>query len=222
MFRYYIKNLNMLEQDVLEELDTIVKVIFPNSMTLLQIKQEYTSVPFSVFFVKNDGQVIYCSLILSSHPTLYMYYICVPEKFRSSGVFKKAFRYLKHMYTKNGFTSFALDASEESDPNMNQQKRLLIFSSMGFRLSKLKNKSPFKKHDDPKTYIVTSFGKGELLDRQGDQYLALINGEKKTLNLKQIKGCVSDMMSENPDICPMVMKLNKTQRNTRRRASVKR
>jgi hypothetical protein len=220
MFRYYIINLNSLEQDLLEELDTIVKVVFPNSMTLSQIKQEYTTVPFSVFFVKNEGQIIYCSLILSSHPTLYIYYICVPKKFRSSGVFKRALRYLKHMYSKNGFTSFALDASEESDPNMNQQKRLVIFSSLGFRLSKLKNKSPFKKHDDPKTYVVTLFGKGQLLEQQGDRYVALINGEKKALNLKQIKGCVSDMMSENPDICPMIMKLNQNQRNTRK-ASVK-
>ena len=210
MFRYDIKPLKTLDQESLEELDKLVIKTFPNSLTLAQIKQQYSSVPFSVFFVSNSGKIMLVSLLLPSNPTLYLYYICVPKQFRSQGIFKRALKYLKEVFLKQKYTSFALDASEESDNKMNQKKRLVIFSNLGFRLSSYKNPSPFESHDDPKTYVVTNQGKGELVEQVGDKYIVLLNYQKQEFSLNQIKGCVSDLWSDAPDLCPLTMKLAPT------------
>ena len=216
MFRYYIQNLNKIDQANLILLDELVVKTFPNSLTLEQIKNQYIDVPFSVFFIKNKGDLVFCSLIFSSRPTLYLYYICVPKAYRSTGVFRKALGYLKSKFIELGYKKFALDASEEKDAHMNQKKRIQIFLHMGFRLSNRKNPSPFVKHADPKTYLVTNSGKAELLEVLGDQYIILLNGEKKTITLDSIKGCVSDLWSDLPDLCPMTMQLPLNRNKTRR------
>jgi len=216
MFRYFIKSLNKLDQPTLLLLDELVVKTFPNSLTLQQIKNQYSGVPFSVFYVKNEGSIILCSLIFSSRPTLYLYYISVPKEFRSTGVFKRALIYLKAKFIGLGYKKFALDASEEKDAHMNQKKRIQIFLHLGFRLSNRKNPSPFVKHADPKTYVLTNSGKAELLEVIGNQYIVLLNGEKKTITLNQIKGCVADLWSDIPDLCPMIMQLPLPRNKTRR------
>ena len=197
-------------------LDELVIKTFPNSLTLGQIKNQYIGVPFSVFFVKSEGSLIFCSLIFSSRPTLYLYYICVPKELRSSGIFKRALSYIKSKFIEQGYKKLALDASDEKDGLMNQKKRLEIFSRLGFRISNRKNPSPFEQHSDPKTYLVTNFGGGELIEQMGDSYVVLLNGEKKTITLNQIKGCVSDLWSNTPDLCPMILKLPLSKNKTRR------
>lgn len=207
MFRYHIKTLNEMSKDLLEEIDILIRKSFPDSTTLSDIRQQYMQVPFSVFYIKNQNTIIFVSLLFSSHPTLYLYYICVPKEFRSTGVFKRALKYLKSLFTKRGYTKFALDASEERNVNMNQKKRIAIFLSLGFRISPLKNPSPFLLHTDPKTYVNTSVGVGELVEQIGDNYIVLLNEKKKTLKLEQIKGFLSDPSSSVPDVCPMIMTL---------------
>ena len=207
MFRYYIENLNELSQEAVDELDILIRKSFPGSLTLSDIRQQYKSVPFSVCFVKNQNTLIFCSLLFASHPTLYLYYICVPKEFRSTGVFKRALKYLKQVFAKRKYTRFALDASEEKDAHMNQKKRINIFLSLGFRISPLKNPSPFIEHTDPKTYVRTSVGTGELVEQIGDEYFVLLNDKRRSLTLNQIKGCISDLSSSDPDLCPMTMSI---------------
>jgi hypothetical protein len=207
MFKYHIENLKNLDMLTIEQLDKLVMKTFPNSLTLEQIKQQYVDVPFSVFFVKSGGSIVFLSLIFSSRPTLYFYYICVPKEYRQTGIFKRAMTYIKPKYSQQGYTRFALDASEEKNSHMNQKKRIDIFMHMGFKISNRKNPSPFQQHADPRTYLLTTLGKAELLEQLSEQYIVLLNGEKRTITLKQIKGCVSDLMSDTPDLCPMIMNI---------------
>jgi len=209
MFRYHIKNLNEISQTDLENLDILIRKSFPGSLTLSDIRQQYMNVPFSVFFVKQQAVVMFCSLLFPSHPTLYLYYICVPKEFRSTGIFTRALKYLKPLFMRQGYTKFGLDASEEKNSHMNQKKRIAIFLKMGFRLSPLKNPSPFIENTDPKTYVNTSVGVGELVEQIGDDYIILLNGLRRPLKIHQIKGCVSDLSSLEPDLCPMIMTVGK-------------
>lgn len=209
MYRYYIKHLKNIDSTTLEKLDILVINSFPNSLTLEEIKKQYADTPFSVFYIIEERSIVFCSLIFSKRPTLYLYYICVPKDLQGTGVLKRALKYIKPKFSKLGYTKLALDASEEKDAYMNQKKRIQIFMNLGFKKSPLKNPSPFQTHADPKTYLDTTLGKGELVQVVDDMYIVLLNGEKKAIRLNQIRGCISDLWSDTPDICPMNMDLRK-------------
>lgn len=218
MFRYFIKNINDLEHDCFEKLDSLTKACFPNSLSLSDMKHKYSTIPLLVFYIKHNKEYIYFTLLYDKRPTLYIYYICVPIQYRGKGILKRAIKYLKTVYSKKSYTSFALDASEEQESQMDQKTRIQIFSKMGFYISHLKNESPFEKHKDPKTYVVTSSGKGLLTEKKGNQYYVLINGVNAPFLIGQIDGCLSDMFSDEPDICPMKMDLlrrNSTRKNVK-------
>lgn len=206
-----IKPLSSIDSVTLVKMDALCKEAFPNSSNLTQIKNSYSNVPFLLYYVtSSDGEILYLTLMLQKYPTLYLYYICVPKAHRGSGVFKRAFKYLRTAYVKKGYRYFALDASEESVSDTNLTQRLKIFTSFGFNLSSLKNPSPFITYADPHTYLVTKFGKGHLLGSRAGKYRVSINGVSTLIDLEDITGCVSDLSSDVPLICPMKMALANT------------
>jgi hypothetical protein len=206
----HIKSLNSIDLATLEKMDVLCEEAFPNSSTLTDIKNTYSKVPFLLYYVTNlGGEIHYLTLMLPKYPTLYLYYICVPKAYRGNGIFKRAFKYLRATYIKKGYRYFALDASEESVSDTNQAQRLKIFSSFGFILSPLKNPSPFVNNADPHNYVLTKFGKGQLMEHKAGKYRVLINGNSRLVNLEDITGCVSDLSSDQPLICPMKMGLGR-------------
>lgn len=207
MLHNYIEKLRTLSTEELLNIDKVIVESFPNSMTLTQIKAGFLNVPFSVYFVKKDENIVFCALILSKYPTLYLYYICVPKLVRGSGMFKKCFSYLKRLYIKKGYRYFALDASDEVGQNINQQVRLQIFSKMGFRISVKKNPSPFVKYDDMNTYLVTKKGTGRLIKFLNNRYLISINDTQFYLALDDISYSVSHIDSTESEVCPMKLSL---------------
>jgi len=205
----HIISLNSIDLATLEKMDTLCQEAFPYSSTITDIKNSYGHVPFLLYYVTNtSSEIQYLTLMLQKYPTLYLYYICVPKKYRGAGVFKRAFNYLRSTYIKKGYRYFALDASEESVSDTNQAQRLKIFSSLGFRISPLKNPSPFSNNTDPNNYLVTKFGKGRLVEYKAGKYRVFINGKSHLLNLDDITGCVSDLSSDTPLICSMKMALS--------------
>jgi len=206
MVKYFIKDLHDLDSQDYADISSLFQVSFPNSVGLDGLISDYKHVGFSLFFAKSNNKVIFVTLILAKRPTLYLYYVCVCPESRGSGIFKRAYKELKAIYLKKGFTTFALDASEEENvpPGMTQAKRIQIFNRLGFHIVPKKNPNPFKPHTgDLKTYVILKEGKAQLLSRNSNQYLILINGVKKAVGLGDILGCVDDMGSVGPDICPM-------------------
>lgn len=221
----HIKPLNSIDEITLGKMDALCMEAFPNSSNITQIKNSYSYIPFLLYYVtSSSGEILYLTLMLQKYPTLYLYYISVPKAHRGSGVFKRAFKYLRTAYVKKGYRYFALDASEESVSDTSQAQRLKIFTSFGFSLTSLKNPSPFITYADPHTYLVTKFGKGRLLGGRAGKYRVSINGMSRLMNLEDITGCVSDLSSNEQLICPMKMSLNtgnahNTKKNNRKNAN---
>jgi hypothetical protein len=210
----HIISLNSIDLATLEKMDVLCKEAFPYSSNMTAIKNSYGNIPFLLYYITNsNGEILYLTLMLQKYPTLYLYYICVPKAYRGEGVFKRAFNYLRSAYIKKGYRYFALDASEESVSDTDQAQRLKIFSSFGFNLAPMKNPSPFVNNADPNNYLLTKFGKGRLVEHKAGKYLVLINGKGLLLNLEDITGCVSDLSSDAPLICPMKMQLTYNSKN---------
>jgi len=206
MIKYFIKDLQGLDYQDYTDISSLFQVSFPNSIGLDGLIENYKHVGFFLFFARENTKLTFVSLILAKRPTLYLYYVCVNPESRGSGVFKRAYKQLRTIYLKKGFTTFALDASEEENvpPGMTQPKRIQIFNRLGFHIVAKKNPNPFKPHTgDLQTYVILKEGKAQLLSRNSNQYLVLLNGVKKTVGLGDILGCVDDMDSVGPDVCPM-------------------
>ena len=206
MVKYFIRDLDKLDSQDYTDISSLFQVSFPNSVGLDGLVKNYKHVGFSMFFAKENNNITFVSLILAKRPTLYLYYVCVNPESRGSGVFKRAYKELRAIYLKKGFTTFALDASEEENvpPGITQTKRIQIFNRLGFHIVTKKNPNPFKPHTgDLQTYVILKEGKAQLLTRNSNQYLVLLNGVKKAVGLGDILGCVDDMGSDGPDVCPM-------------------
>ena len=206
MVKYFFRDLDKLEAQEYADISSLFQVSFPNSVGLDGLVKDYKHVGFVLFFAKSNNKVIFVSLILAKRPTLYLYYVCVCPESRGSGVFKKAYKELRAIYLKKGFTTFGLDASEEENvpPGMTQAKRIQIFNQLGFHIVPKKNPNPFKPHTgDPHTYVILKTGKAQLINRTGNNYTVLLNGVENNVVLADILGCVDDMNSVGPDLCPM-------------------
>jgi hypothetical protein len=207
MVKYFIRDLDKLEPQEYTDISSLFQVSFPNSVGLDGLVKDFIHVGFSLFFAKTDNKVSFVTLILAKRPTLYLYYVCVCPESRGSGVFKRAFKELKSIYLKKGFTTFGLDASEEENvpPGMTQAKRIQIFNRLGFHIVPKKNPNPFKQNTgDLHTYVSLKEGQARLLSRTGNIYSVLMNGVQKSVVLSDILGCVEDMKSSEPDLCPML------------------
>ena len=206
MGKYFLKDLQNLDSTDYNDIAELFKVNFPNSVGLDGLVSNYKHVGFQIFFERDAGSLTFVSLILAKRPTLYLYYVCVNPEHRGSGVFKRAFKNLRAMYLKKGFTTFALDASEEENvpPGMTQPKRIQIFNRLGFHIVAKKNPNPFSTHtQDLQTYVILNEGRGKLIGRSGNNYTVIIDGNQKIVGLADILGCVNDYASVGPDICPM-------------------
>jgi len=206
MIKYFLKDLQNIGKRDLDDISALLTVSFPNSVGLSGLINDYKETPFSLFFARKDSTLIFVSLILPSHPTLYLYYVCVNPDFRGAGVFKNAFHHLKTIYAKKGYTTYALDASQEENvpPGITQAKRLQIFNRLGFHLFLFKNPSPFTKYVNKNTYVSLRTGRGQLLERYDGTYKVLMtDGTIKKVGLKDILGCLDDLDSIGPDLCPM-------------------
>jgi hypothetical protein len=206
MIKYFLKDLQNIDQQDFDDISELFMVSFPNSVGLSGLINGHKQTPFSLFFARKDSLLIFVSLVFPSHPTLYLYYVCVNPNFRGTGVFKHAFRRLKTIYTKKGYTTYALDVSQEENvpPGITQAKRLQIFNRLGFHLVPFKNPSPFTKHANLNTYVTLKSGRGQLLERYGDTYKILMtDGNVKKVGLGDILGCLDDLDSVGPDLCPM-------------------
>ena len=206
MVKYFFRDLQNLEPQDYEDIANLFQVSFPNSVGLDGLISDYKHFGFTLFFARENNKLTFVTLILAKRPTLYLYYVCVNPESRGSGVFKRAYKELRAIYLKKGFTTFGLDASEEENvpPGITQAKRINIFNRLGFHIVPKKNPNPFKPHTgDLQTYVILKEGKAKLLSRNSNQYHVLLNGEKKTVGLADILGCVDDMNSAGPDLCPM-------------------
>jgi ribosomal protein S18 acetylase RimI-like enzyme len=205
MVTYYFKKFAELDNNDILDISNLFQKSFPNSVNLDGLMANYKTVPFLLFLARSGKQLLFVSLVLPKHPTVYLYYVCVNPEYRGNGVFKNAFKHLRRFFLAKGFTTFALDASEEDNvpPGMTQAKRLQIFNRLGFYIVPSKNPSPFVTYTDTNTYVVLDDGNARLLGREGSTYEVFFNGATKHIKMEQIKGCVDNPSTSTPGVCPM-------------------
>lgn len=207
-----IHKIKDVSDKILQKLDTLINThCQPGKFTLTDIRDKYSKNMELLYLFENDIP-LYCLLldIFPKHKSVYIHDVCVNKEERGKGLFKKSLSLLKSHYSKLGFKTFTLDASDSTkETGLDQKARIHIFHSAGFDINTetgLFNQSG--NYELFKTIVSLDDGsKFELQSCDGDNYVVKpINGkETQTINIKQIVHCYDANL--NQISCPMRLTL---------------
>jgi len=169
-----------------------------------------------ILYLLEGDEPIYFLLLdkFLKHKTIYIHDVCVSKSQRGKGTFKKSLAFLKDYYSKKGFTSFTLDASDSTnEEGLDQRARIHIFNSAGFHINP--ETGIYKKNGDYqliKTIVKLESGEqDEIQGLNGDKYI----GNKREFTIDEIDNCYDS--ESNQISCPMKMNIS----NGRRRHTKK-
>jgi hypothetical protein len=222
-----IHKIKELDDTILQKLDTLINThCQPGKFSLIDIRDKYSKNMELLYLFENDTPIYVLLLdIFVKHKTVYIHDVCVHKSSRGKGLFKKSLVLLKSHYSKLGFKSFTLDASDSTkETGLDQKARIHIFHSAGFTINTetgLFNQSG--DYEVIKTIVSLDDGsKVELQSCNGPNYIVrpLESPTKEyTINIKQIEHCYDSDL--NQISCPMRLTIptsggkRKTHRRTR-------
>ena len=168
-----------------------------------------------LYIIENEVPIYFLLLDrFDKHKTVYLHDVCASKKHRGRGVFKESITFLKKYYSKKGFKSFTLDASDSTkEAGLNQKARIHIFHSAGFDINT--ETGLFNKAGDYsiiKTVVLLDNGETvEIQKKTGDKYsVKNKSGKEYSVTIEQIERCFD---SDGKQIsCPMIMKIPKARK----------
>ena len=220
-----IHKIKDVSDTILQKLDTLINThCQPGKFSLIDIRDKYSKNMELLYLFENDTPIYVLLLdIFVKHKTVYIHDVCVHTSSRGKGLFKKSLVLLKSHYSKLGFKTFTLDASDSTkEVGLDQKARIHIFHSAGFDINTetgLFNQSG--DYEVIKTIVSLDDGsKVELQSCNGPNYIVrpLASPTKEyTINIKQIEHCYDSDL--NQISCPMRLTIPTIagKRKTRRR-----
>jgi len=224
-----IHNIKDVSDDILNTLDTLLTSdcqAGKYSLTYLKQIAKNTDI---LYVFENDIPIYVVLLdIFNTHKTVYIHDVCVATSKRGNTLFKKSLAFLKEHYSKEGFTTFTLDASDSmKEEGFDQKARIRIFHSAGFDIHPETSYFTNSDYKIIKTRVLLDTGDTvEIQKKEGSEYRVKDDkGKEYTILSKQIEKCFD--AESNEISCPMYMSLSatggkrtkKTRRKTKRNMS---
>ena len=221
---FIIKNIKDVPDTILETLNNMMnRNCQAGKFSLRNIRDKYSTNTDILYLLENDVPVYFLLLdIFAKHKTVYIHDVCVNKSNRGKGLFKKSVAVISKYYSKKGFTSLTLDASDSTkEEGLNQKARINIFHSAGFNINL---ETGYFKGDGNYEIIETtvSLDDGQIVTLKtvsGKSYKATDkNGNLITIDISQIETCYDG--DANQISCPMIINIvknggRKTRRNKR-------
>ena len=220
---FIIKNIKDVSDTILDTLNNMMnRNCQAGKFSLHDIRDKYSTNTDILYLLENDVPVYFLLLdIFAKHKTVYVHDVCINKSNRGKGLFKKSVASIAKHYSKKGFTSLTLDASDSTkEEGLNQKARIHIFHSAGFNINL---ETGYFKEDGNYEIIetVVSLDNGQIVKLKthiGKSYKATDkNGHTITVDISQIANCFDG--DSNQLSCPMIMHIGKNGgRKTRRRS----
>ena len=221
-----LHNIKDVPDDILTKLNTMMnRDCQAGKFTLSEIRDTYSKNTDIVYIIEK-GEPVYFLLLdrFNKQKTVYIHDVCLNNQYRGKGIFKKSLAFLKDHYSKIGFKSFTLDASDSTkEEGLNQKARIHIFHSAGFDINT--ETGYYKESGDYeiiKTVALLDNGdKVEIQERSGDTYLVKnAKGDEYSITIDKIEKCYDS--ESNQLSCPMILTLPKMGGRKKRKSRITR
>ena len=220
-----IHNLKDVSDTILDELTTVInRDCQVGKFTLKEIRDKYSkNTDICYLFDKNTPIYFLLLDVFPKHKTIYIHDVCKSKLQEVKGIFKSSIAFLTSHYSKKGFKTFTLDASDSTkESGLNQKARISIFSKAGFVINP--ETGLFNESGDYNIFkTVVSLTSGEKVTIQSkskttpNAYTVKTNANTtKQINQNEIVYCYDEKM--NKISCPMMMDIvkNAGKRKTRK------
>jgi hypothetical protein len=137
-YEYIIDEIYNYKYEYLEEIDKFLtnNCFDTQRYSLNELKVRYSTDNIQLMIMNENNNVVYACLLWISGNNIYLSSICVSNDKRSQGIFKKAMIFLAKYYSKSqNNIIFNLHADKERTNNLNQKKRIEIYSHVGFYIN---------------------------------------------------------------------------------------
>jgi len=185
-YEYIIDSIHNMTSDYLDFIDDFFsnQCFEKGGITLRELKTKFRNNEIEIMTIHNKSKLIFACLLSPNNNNIYISLICVNSENRSQGILKSAMLFLAKYYKPEQKNIFNIHADKRSTHNLNQTKRINIYSHIGFYID---NDTIIELDSNKKAKIIK-----KIIDNNNIRYYVLDEDDKKyIIDSSQIDKCLT-------------------------------